>query len=247
MSHAEYRRDAGGRSVVLFIHGIQGSPRQFEFLYDCLPPDMSVVNILLDGHGGTVRDFSRTSMKKWKAQTAAIADELAARYDSIFIAGHSMGTFFAMDIAHRLPQKVAGLFLLATPLVIRLTLRASVNSMKVILTSPPDKSPVIAAARAAYSIEKDRHLWRYLGWIPRYLELITESKKQRRLTDNLTVPCRVFQSAKDEVVSLRSYRYLQTNPNIRLEKLPDSGHFHYSAADAQRLRDEFAAMLADRR
>jgi len=245
MAHREFRRELpGSTSVVLFIHGIQGSPDQFEFLYDSVPAHWSIVNILLDGHGGSVKDFSRTSMKKWKAQVQEVTDNLAARYDEILIVGHSMGTFFAMDSARRLPEKVKGLFMLATPLVISVKPRAGINSMRVVLTSPPDRSPVIVAARKAYSIEQDKRLWRYLGWIPRYLELFRESKRQRMLIAELKTPCRVFQSANDELVSLRSCRYIERNPDIVLTKLPGSGHFYYPPLAEEMLAQELEKMCA---
>ncbi len=243
MAHREYRREVpGSDSVVLFIHGIQGSPDQFEFLYSAVPEDWSIVSLLLDGHGGTVRDFSRTSMNKWKAQTEAEADMLGEKYDSIYVVGHSMGTFFAMDIARRYPEKVKGLLLLCVPLVIGMTMRASVNSMKVIFTSPPDKRPMTAAARAAYSIEPDKRLWRYMGWIPRYFELFAEAKAQRKLIASLSTPCRVFQSAKDELVSRRSKKYIAKNPEISLAELPGSSHSYFTAEDMNTLSEALEEM-----
>ena len=155
MSHSEYRREIpDSRCAVLFIHGIQGSPCQFEPFYASVPENWSIVNLLLEGHGGEVRDFSRASMDGWKAQVAAAADELAAKHSTVIIVGHSMGTFFAMDTARRLPGQVKGLLLVAVPLVITVTPRAGFNSLRVILTSPPDKSPVVAAARAASASDR---------------------------------------------------------------------------------------------
>ncbi len=244
MAHKEYRREVpGSDAVVLFIHGIQGSPCQFEFLYPAIPESWSTVNILLDGHGGTVKDFSRTSMAKWKAQVAAEADALAQRYGSIYIVGHSMGTFFAMDIARRMPDKVKGLLLMCVPLVIRMTMRASINSMKVIFTRPPDKSPMTAAARAAYSIEPDLRLWRCIGWIPRYLELFDEAKAQRRKITEMPVPCCVFQSAKDELVGRRSSKCIAKNPDIELHQLAGSSHSYFCAADMSAVVDALRSML----
>lgn len=232
MSHREYRRNVpGSDTVVLFIHGIQGSPDQFSPLYPAVPEDCSIVSLLLDGHGGTVRDFSRTSMDKWKAQVEKEADQLAAQYDNIIIAGHSMGTFFAMDTARRLPDKVRGLLLMCVPLVIRMTMRASINSMKVIFTRPPDKRPMTAAARAAYSIETDRRLWWYVGWIPRYLELFREAREQRGKMADVPVTCLVYQSAKDELVSRRSEAYIAKNPDIQLTVMPSSSHSCFDEKD----------------
>jgi len=115
----------------------------------------------------------------------------------------------------------------------------------VVLTSPPDKSPAVAAARSAYSIEQDKRLWRYLGWIPRYLELLREAKRQRRLIADVETPCRVFQSAKDELVSLRSCRYIEQNRMIKLSKLPGSGHSYYPPLAADYLRERLSCFCAE--
>lgn len=246
MAHSEYRREIPGcRNVVLFIHGIQGSPDQFIPFYDSVPDSWSIVNILLDGHGGSVREFSRSSMDRWKAQVKKVTDELAERYESIVIVGHSMGAFFAMDTARRLPNKVRGLCLLCIPLVVRVTPRAGFNSMRVVLTSPPDKSPVIAAARAAYSIEQDKRLWRYFGWIPRYLELFREAGRQRKLIARLNTPCVVYQAAKDELVSRRSEKYIAENRGIGLTVLHDSGHFFFPDEDMSLIRRGIGSLCTE--
>ena len=66
MDHRAYIRIVeDSDTAVLMIHGIAGSPAHFRDLIPVIPADWSVYNILLDGHGGTVSDFSRTSMKKW--------------------------------------------------------------------------------------------------------------------------------------------------------------------------------------
>jgi len=246
MAHNEFRRELpDSRNAVLFIHGIVGSPDQFIPFYDCVPSDWSIVNILLDGHGAGVRDFSHTSMVKWKAQVEAVTDDLAARYENLFIVGHSMGTFFAMDAARRLPDRVKALCLLCVPLVIGVRPRAGLNSMRVVFTSPPDKNPVIAAARASYGIEQDKRLWRYVGWVPRYLELFREAKRQRGLIAGLKTPCVAIQSARDELVSRRSAKLIAGNPDIRLTELPSSGHFYFPDGDLQRIQNVITEMCRE--
>ena len=37
-------------------------------LLSLVPDNISVYNVLLDGHGKGVKEFSKTSMKKWKKQ-----------------------------------------------------------------------------------------------------------------------------------------------------------------------------------
>ena len=58
---------------MLFVHGIVGTPRHFDFLIDVVPSTVSIYNILLDGHGYGVRDFSRTFVYQ------SYADEVVSR------------------------------------------------------------------------------------------------------------------------------------------------------------------------
>ena len=69
MAHNEYIREVPGSDTVVFcIHGILGTPDQFNPLLNQIPEEWSVFNILLDGHGKKVQDFSGSSMQKWKGQ-----------------------------------------------------------------------------------------------------------------------------------------------------------------------------------
>ena len=114
------REPSGNRRAILLIHGILSSSKHFDFLLPHIPEDLPCYDLLLDGHGGNVEDFSRTSMKKWKAQVSAKVQQLLAQYDELIIVAHSMGTLFCIDEALRLPQQVCGLFLMASPLRIGL-------------------------------------------------------------------------------------------------------------------------------
>ena len=107
MAHEAYIRDvSGAESVVLFIHGFLGSPEHFERFIALVPENISIYNILLKGHGGSVVDFGNASMQEWKRQISDIVDMLSKNYKKIYIAAHSMGTFFAMDAAIKYPYKI---------------------------------------------------------------------------------------------------------------------------------------------
>ena len=69
--HNEFLRDTDSDFAILMIHGIVGSPAHFKNLIDVIPEDMTLRNILLDGHGKGVSDFGKSSMKKWKEQVSS--------------------------------------------------------------------------------------------------------------------------------------------------------------------------------
>ena len=65
MPHQPYFRIIDGAdTAILFVHGIVGTPDQFSALLPLVPQEWSCVNLLLPGHGGSVSDFSHTSMAR---------------------------------------------------------------------------------------------------------------------------------------------------------------------------------------
>lgn len=242
MPHSEFIREVpGSRSAVLMIHGILGTPRHFDFLLPLIPEDWSVYNILLDGHGKNVTDFSRTSMKKWKAQVTHRLDEILARYDRVILVAHSMGTLFSIQEAVRRPEQIAYLFLLQCPLRPRLTLRTAIHSSLLpfgILTEGNRMS------QKDCSITLNPKLWQYLGWIPRFLELFAECRRTRKMLGDLTVPCHFYQSRNDELVSMRACKDLQKHAHLPVTVLPDSGHFGHTGGDLELLKQEFGKLFS---
>jgi esterase/lipase len=95
------------------------------------------------------------------------------------------------------------------------------------------------------SVTLTRKLWKYILWLPRFLELFAESHATRKILHQLRVPCCVFQSKQDEVVSLRSHRDLQKHPHYQLTLLENSGHYRYSPEDTALLLEAFAKIAAD--
>lgn len=240
MPHSEYIREVpGSRHAVVMIHGILGTPRHFDFLLPLIPENWSVYNLLLDGHGKNVSDFSRTSMKKWRSQVAARLDDILARYDDVIIVAHSMGTLFSMQEAISRPEKILHLFLLQSPLRPRVTPRAALYSF---LLSLGIRTKGNRLMESDCSVTLNRRLWQYLGWIPRFVELLTECRSTRKILGQLTVPCHFYQSKKDELVSMRSCKDIQKH-SLPLTVLPDSGHFGYEGKDLELLKDDFSQLF----
>lgn len=227
-------------TALLCIHGILGTPAHFYFLRPAVPACWSVVNLLLDGHGQGVEAFSATSMERWRAQVRREVDFLLTRHKRVVIAAHSMGTLLALETAMAHPDRIAGLFLMAVPLLPAPRLRAFTNAVRVGFTWGNQQLPEVAAAKQAYSIRPDRRLWLYAGWIPRYEELFRLIGHIRRRLDTLTTPTVAIQSDEDELVSSRSCRYLARLPAVTLYRLPHSGHHRYSPVDRQTVLNLFS-------
>lgn len=245
MKSEEYVRQ-GKETAVLCIHGILGTPEHFDFLLEHIPQSWHVCCVLLDGHGKTADDFARSSMKKWEKQIEEKLDELSKEYENIIIVGHSMGTLLAAECAAKGYDKIRALFLLNVPLVISIKPRAMKNSMTVIFELPvKDGDDLGKASKAAYNIIPDRRLWKYLKWIPRYLELFSKARSTKICLDKIKVPCVVFMSKKDELVSMRSCKCIKKHTHIELNVLENSAHYFYSESDTKAMTDRFEKLCGE--
>ena len=245
MPHKAYIREVpGSQKAVLMIHGITGSPAHFKELLPAVPGDWSVYNILLDGHGGEVADFGATSMEKWKTQVAEVLADLMGKYEKIVIVAHSMGTLFALDAAGDHPQKIAGLFLLAVPLRVRVPISTVEAGLRV-AAGKTDGHATAEAMVEDCSITLNSPLHEYVSWAPRFLELLEEIRRVRTLLPRMRVPCLAFQSRKDELVSMDAAKDLERNSRIEVTVLEDSGHFAYGEDDAELLRQKLQEMLME--
>lgn len=245
MEHKEYiRYIEGSANAVLLIHGIAGTPAHFRDLIPDIPPDFSVYNLLLEGHGQDVSVFSATSMEKWQQQVQRTLELLFSRHDRILIAAHSMGTLFAIRAAIDSPDQISALFLLAVPTRPWVRFSTMLTALRVAWGNVRPGDTKALAMLNDCSIRLTRKFWKYLGWIPRFWELLTECRRVRLLLPQLQTPALVFQSRVDELVSFRSVKDLTAVPSIQCTVLEHSGHFAYSPEDTQLLRKAFRQFLA---
>ena len=230
--HREYIRIAEkGELAVLMIHGIVGSPAHFKEFIPLVPQTVSVYNLLLDGHGSSVKDFSKTSMAKWKQQINSTLDEILSRHKAVFILAHSMGTLFAIDAALEHRERVKYLFLLSVPLAPRVTFKAILAAVRLALGIAGEDDATAKAMKADTSVKLERNLFKYLGWVPRYLELFGLIAETKKKLGNITAPGSCYQTAKDELVGRKTGKMLRERTSLRCFTLENSGHFAYSTED----------------
>ncbi len=246
LRHSAYeRRIAGATKSVLFIHGIAGTPRHFDEMVEQVPADYSVYNLLLDGHGKGVEDFTQSSMKLWKAQVFEKVQELALSGERVLIVAHSMGTLFAIQMAAEYPDTVQKLFLLAVPLKIFVKPSAMLSAMRTACTRSPSNNPRLQAAKEKYGIQPDKRLWKYLPWTGKYFALFREIGRIRRNIPMLATPTIALQSKRDELVSRASIRYLQRCPFVRVHVLENSYHYYYDPQDYRWMLQQFSETCAN--
>ena len=230
----------GGRGAVLFIHGINATPRFFDAYAAAVPADWSVHCLLLPGHGGTVRDFAVHPAAAWEVHVRDALEELRALHERVYIVGHSLGALLAIREAVRDDRCIAGMVLLCVPLRIWSRPTAWVKSVRKGLF-PCREHRVL---NPYYGTEKDWRIWRYIGWIPRYRELFALSADARRQVAGLRVPTVAFMAGRDEQVSLRSERCMEGNPAITLRRMPRSGHDEFAPEDKAEILRTLTEMLS---
>lgn len=244
IEHKPFFREGNGKCGVLFIHGILGTPNHFRDFLPLVPEDFTVCNILLDGHGKTVRDFSESSLAIWRRQADRAAERLCSRCERVIIVAHSMGTLFAIEQAIKRPDRVKSLFLLDVPLFPAVKPAAAFTAWKVLFDRIRADDPWGAAARDCFSMVPDRRLWLYLAWLPRYIELFAQMSIVRDLLPRLAVPTAAFQAGKDELVARRAtLRLLRAQDSVTTRVLTRSGHFYIEKTDKEILLGAFQKAL----
>lgn len=229
------------KTAVVFVHGILGHPRFFDFLQGAVPDGMLTTRLLLAGHGGSVRDFSHSSMSLWRSQVDEMISGLKEKGMRIVVVAHSMGTLFAIENAVR--GMADGLFLLNPPLSLHVTRRMLITPLKVMFGKTDDQWS--KAAKEAYGIADDSNLFHYIGWIPRYMELFREIRRVNAIVDRLQIPTRVYLSAHDEMVSLKSARAFGDGNPSTVTVLNYSGHYYYSDSDRDIILKSLSRFLSE--
>ncbi|MEG1547929.1 MAG: alpha/beta hydrolase [Clostridia bacterium] len=233
------------RTVVVFIHGVLGSPCQFQPYIQRLGDNVSFINLLLPGHGGTAKAFADSGMCKWQQYVDERICTLERRYDHIILVGHSMGTLLAIQAAIRYPARICGLFLIATPLYVKMRKASVYTNLRVAFNRVNPENKADMAAQCGYSIS-DRLSLHQLRWIPRFIELLKKGSAVRNSLINLKIPIVAVQSENDAVVNIKSIAALHLAlPDAEILLLKKSGHFYFEEGEFARILSCFESFVAD--
>jgi len=108
----------GGRSGVLLIHGLTGTPSEMRFVAKGLNRNGFTVHAMqLAGHCGDEADLLKTGWHDWYQSVCDAADRLRGEVDQMFVAGLSMGALLALKLAADRPDQIDGLGLYGTTFV----------------------------------------------------------------------------------------------------------------------------------
>lgn len=237
----EPKRSSSANTVVLFVHGIQGSPSQFAWLAEMLPDHVDYLCLLLPGHGASIREFSAAGYREWTKSVFETIHSLSSRYQRIIYVGHSMGCLLGILSAAADAPSPDSMLLLACPLVLRPTLHYFLNNYRSVIQKTPS-DPWIMAAKEANSVHA-RHPIAYVCCIKPYLSLLKLMGKARKILPRLTMPIIAVHSERDEIVGRKSLTRLSKHAHAETLLASGSGHFLYSEEAKQFIANRLFSLL----
>ena len=244
MEHQAYIKNvAGAKTAVLMIHGICSTPRHFDFLMPVIPENVSIYNILLKGHAGDVKDFSKATMKDWKQQVRQYLAELSQCHEEIVVVGFSLGTLLAINAAEHFP-KVKGLLLLNAPLSPFIKPIMFPRNLRITMGKTDMTNVEELTMSKDLSIQLSRNPFHYLPWIPNFVSLLQLSAHCRKIAKNIRVPCYAFFGARDELVSLRSLKSLPKEPQMQVFVFQRSTHCYYEMDFVSKVLESLSDLIA---
>ena len=193
---------------MLLVHGILSTPNHFRELIPLIPKEYSVYAMVTDGHCGTVKDFSRSSLKSWEKSVNDAVEELLKTHDEIYMVGYSLGTLLSIDEAIKNPR-ITKLFCIAVPIKVKFRLRMIGIACKIYFKLIKEDDKYTLACSESYGTTDSKNILEYIGWVPRFIDLFVKIKRVRENLYNLETPCVAFQSICDELVSPKSIEILK--------------------------------------
>ena len=160
-SHELSYVDRGSGPVILFIHGILGSQRQWAHLVDNMDADHRVLVPDLFGHGESAKPMGDYSLSAHAATLRDLLDHLGI--ERVTLVGHSLGGGIAMQFYYLFPERVDRLVLVSSGglgrevnLILRSATLPGARQVLSLVASAPVLSRVEALGQRAFRI----------GWRP---------------------------------------------------------------------------------
>jgi carboxylesterase len=243
----------GGRSGVLLIHGLTGTPSEMRFVAKGLHDAGFTVNaVQLAGHCGDASDLLATGWRDWYESVDAAATKLLREVDHFFVAGLSMGALLALKLAIERPREVAGVGLYGTTFRYDGWAIPAIARLSFLL--PAVCALGIGRERAfmegfPYGIKNER----IRDWIvgrmlsgdssggglpgnpwPSLAEFIRLSGHVRRRLDRVRSPCLVIHSTDDDIAGLGNVAIVERKVSAPIEKILLDDSYHMISVDQQR-------------
>lgn len=262
---------SNGRSGVLLIHGLTGTPAEMRSVgKGLLQAGFTVHGVQLAGHCGDEADLLATGWRDWYRSVDEAATLMRQEVDHLFVAGLSMGAVLALKLAIERPNDVQGLGLYGTtfkydgwaiPAIARLSFllplacAMGIGRHRSFMESFP------------YGIKDERIRKRIVGGMlagdsaagglpgnpwPSLAQFIRLSHNVRKRLGRVRAPCQVIHASNDDIASLKNVEIIKRHVSARVETVLLEDSYHMVTVDAQRdvlverSAQFFAAIAAER-
>jgi pimeloyl-ACP methyl ester carboxylesterase len=257
--------DSGTGPVVLFIHGILGSHRNWAHLIDRIDDNHRVIVPDLFGHGESAKPVGDYSLGAHAATMRDLLDRLGI--ERVTLVGHSLGGGIAMEFYYLFPERVERLVLVASG-----GLGREVNPVLRSATLPGAEwlLPLIASAWVRARAETAGRVMSRAGWKPgsditalwQGFTSLGDGESRRAflattravvdpggqsvsahdyLPDAVPIPTLVVWGSRDRMIpAWHAISAQQSIPECRVELFQGAGHFPHLDEP-----DRFADLLRD--
>lgn len=194
--------------VCVLIHGINGSPEDMDELSAALEArGFESRNLLLPGHGTSVRDFARHGWDDWRQAVERATDDALELGRPVFVIGHSLGAALALAAAAERPR-LGGVVALCPPVRLYEPFTRSITHA---LAAARHIAPYLPAWREDIRDRKGARV-RYRRDVYRWTStaalhtLMSALPHLRRQLPDIATPALVIAARHDHVVPLRDGR-----------------------------------------
>lgn len=243
----------GGRSGVLLIHGLTGTPMEMKLLGKGLNrAGFTVHGMQLAGHCGNVDDLLATGWHDWYASVEKAADELRSKVDHLFVGGLSMGALLALKLAAERPDQVCGVGVYGAtfrydgwsiPAVARLSFllpllkKLGIGRNRSFMEAPPYgirderlraqvSTAMLGGDSAAAGLPGNP--WYSLA------DMYELAADVRQRLSQVTAPCLVAHASEDDIASVKNAELVMREVSAPVELLLLKDSYHMITIDKER-------------
>jgi len=243
----------GGRSGVLLIHGLTGTPMEMRLLGKGLNrAGFTVHGMQLAGHCGSTEDLLATGWRDWYASVEQAADNLLGKVDHLFVGGLSMGALLALKLAAERPRQVSGVgvygatfrydgwsipWLARLSFMLPLLKKFGIGRHRSFMEQPPYgirderlRAQISSAMLSGDSVAAGLpgNPWYSLA------ELHELATSVRRELPRVVAPCLVAHASEDDVASIRNAQLVMREVSAPSELLLLKDSYHMITVDKER-------------
>jgi carboxylesterase len=243
-------RIAGGRTGVLLIHGLCGTPAEMRFVAMGLARAGYTVHCpTLAGHGGSRQDIVGTTWQDWYASAEKALDELRLECDTVIVGGLCLGSIIGLHLAANHPAKVQGLAMFsptlwtngwAMPWYSKLFSLVRTRAIANLMQFPDAKSLGIKCprvrefVRAALAASDGSQL----GTVGTPGAMVLEHRRMvaaaKKLLGKVHQPTLIVHSREDDYADLNNATYLQAKLASAVDLVVLDDSYHMVTLDKQR-------------